>query len=83
MRPFWIKLVIVASCLPLAAYPWMLSRVPQDGSLDTLLALLPLYILGSAICQWRCWPVRRELTWILLAVQWLMYIVLLLYAIMI
>lgn len=80
MRPFRIKLVIVASCLPLAAYPWLLSRVPQDGSLDTLLAILPLYVLGSAICEWLCWPNRRELTWILLAVQWLIYIALLIYS---
>lgn len=80
MRPLWIKLVIIASCLPLAAYPWLLSAVPDDGSMDTLLAIAPAYVLLSAICEWLCWPGRRDITWILLAVQWLIYIALTLYA---
>ena len=64
--PLWVKLLIIVCCLPLAAYPWLLSASAPGEENKWLLYLYPIAVILYAICAWKSWARRPELTWILL-----------------
>ena len=67
--PLWVKIVIIACCLPVLTFPWLLSLCPEESSAETFLWIYPLYVLVSGYLAWRCWADRPVLTWVLLAVM--------------
>lgn len=67
--PLWAKLLIIASALPVLAYPWLLSASAADTEERTFLWFYPIYVVASVICAWICWPERREVYWILIVLM--------------
>lgn len=66
--PTWVKLVIIACCLPVLAFPWLLNLCPDDSPAETFLWIYPFYVALAGVCAWRSWARRKELTWVVLAV---------------
>ncbi|MDE6120393.1 MAG: hypothetical protein K2F63_01240 [Muribaculaceae bacterium] len=77
--PLWLKALIIISMLPLCAFPWLLSAMPEGAgtympradSLDSMRNLLiayPFFVLAAGLCAWKAYGRRPELTWIMLAV---------------
>ena len=69
--PVWVKLLIIVSCLPVLALPLLISLTRSGFSGGAFVAIYPLYVVVSAVCAWRCYDDRRDLTWIILALLWL------------
>lgn len=67
--PTWMKIVIICCMLPVLAFPTLISALPQDSPVNTLVWLYPLYVLATGICAWVCYGQRRELSWILLVLM--------------
>lgn len=72
--PAWVNAVIIICMLPLMAFPEMLSLSAEGSQASTFLWFYPFYVVASGICARICWPQRRELTWILLALMILSHI---------
>ncbi len=66
-RPLWLKILIVVLCLPLVGLPALIARCPQDGTVENLLWAYPFFVLLSAYLQWVCWPERKTVMWIMMA----------------
>lgn len=73
--PFWVILTVVVSVLPVLGWPFYMLRYGWEGdpTLKVLGALFPVYILTSGYLAYRCYPIRREITYVLLVIMWLSY----------
>lgn len=67
--PLWMKIVIIVAALPALAYPWMLSKAPEDGNVELWMWMYPVYVVLSCVCEWKAWGRRPEVTWILIFVM--------------
>lgn len=68
--PLWFKIIVIVLMLPLIGFPTLLTGMGElDDTVRMLLWLYPLYVLVTGICATMCYPSRRELAWILLAVM--------------
>lgn len=67
--PVWLRLIVIAAVLPLAAYPWLLAGDVEGTENLWLLRLYPFVELIGAVCAWRTYAGRREVAWILIAVM--------------
>lgn len=65
--PRWFAVVIVVLLLPLFQFPVLLSECPAENGVRTLLGIYPVYALTAGYLAWQCYPQRRALAWILLA----------------
>lgn len=74
MRPAVFKIALAALCLPLAAYPALISRCPDDRTVEIFVWAYPVYVVLAAVCAWYCRPQRKELAWIILALLALTHI---------
>lgn len=68
-RPWWFTVILVLLVFPAFGMPWLLASAPAGSMLQTLIKLYPAYLLLSAVCAWLCYPQRRELAWILVALM--------------
>lgn len=66
--PQWFALVCVVFALSGILGPMAALYTPDEGTMRTLLWLLPAYSAATSICAWKCYTQRRELAWILLGV---------------
>lgn len=67
--PLWAKIVVITAALPVMSYPWLLAKTPADSTNEMLIWFYPVYVVVSAVCAWICWPQRREVYWILIALM--------------
>ncbi len=68
-RPWWFTVILIVMVFPAFGMPWMLASAPVGSMLLTLIKLYPAYLALSAVCAWLCYPQRRELAWILVALM--------------
>ncbi len=66
-RPRWLIVMVIALMLPILGYPTLLSAMPPVGANVTLLKIYPFYVLFSGWCILMCYPSRRDMMWILIA----------------
>lgn len=66
--PLWFALVCVVFALCGILGPMVALGTPDEGTMRTLLWLLPAYTAATSICAWKCYRQRRELAWILLGI---------------
>ena len=76
--PWWIILIVTASILPVLSWPLYMRNfnftADDTHELYLLLAyLFPVYIVLSGFPAYKCYPVRKEITYILIALMWLSY----------
>lgn len=64
--PWWVKVLIVAVCLPLASLPWLMAGNVETDTGKILLRFYPLFVPLNAVCAWRAWRRTPEITWILI-----------------
>lgn len=73
--PMKALLMVIVSVLPVLGWPFYMIRCDfgeEDNSI--LLALLfPIYIVMSGYLAYRCYRIRREITYTLLVIMWLSY----------
>lgn len=67
--PAWMTIAIIACMLPVLAFPVLLANTAADSPARTFTWFYPFYVLASGICARICYPDRREMTWILLALM--------------
>lgn len=67
--PRWMVAVILIVMLPVFQFPMLLAVVPDVGIIKTLLLTYPFYCLIAAYLAWQCYPRRKALAWILLALM--------------
>ncbi len=72
--PLWLKICIIADCLPIIAIPALLAACPDVTEAITLIKLYPIAIIGGGIIAWLSWKERAEITWILLAIMLLTHL---------
>lgn len=66
--PWWFKVLAVVLCLPLLAFPRLVSLCPPDTSAETMLWIYPFFTLLSAWLALACYGRRHELSWVLMGV---------------
>ena len=67
-RPLWLLLIIIVFSLPIFAFPTMLGLISPGQEVEKTMAwLYIIYILLTDWLAWMCWPQRKAVTWILLA----------------
>lgn len=72
--PAWaIAIVAISIILPVAS--WLIQMADYDfGSGNQyfiLIFLFPIYIILCGFLAYKCFPIRKEITYILLALMWL------------
>lgn len=67
--PWWMSVVIVLCMLPALIFPFNLQSMPEDATAKYLIWFYPAYVIGTGICAWICYPERRIVSWILLALM--------------
>lgn len=63
------KIAIILATLPVLAYPALLAKAPEEGSVELFLWLYPVYVAVSAICAWICRDDRPAVMWILIVLM--------------
>lgn len=66
-HPWWFTVLIVLAAAPMLLFPGM--ETAAEGQMGTLMWLFPVYMVIASVCAWVCYPDRRELAWILLALM--------------
>lgn len=71
--PLWVKLLIIASCLPVLALPLLISRTRPGFAGGPFLMIYPMYVIASAFFAWHSYRQedRKDLAWILISLMWL------------
>ncbi|MDE6240085.1 MAG: hypothetical protein K2M54_08910 [Muribaculaceae bacterium] len=67
--PAWVTVVIIICMLPVLAFPTLLSMTGADTPARLFVWFYPFYVIASGVCAWICWPQRRDVMWILLALM--------------
>ena len=68
MKSLWFRILLIVLALPAFAYPTLLADGGSGNpTMRTLLWAYPLYVLGTVVCAWACYPARKEVAWILAA----------------
>ena len=65
--PRWFAAIVIVVLLPLFQFPWLLERCSSDSGARTMLWIYPFYALTAGYLAWQCYPQRRALAWLLLA----------------
>lgn len=71
--PLWVKIVIVLAALPVLCAPLLSAGVSPEGEALWLMRLYPAAIVLAAVCAWRAYPQRPELSWILIILMLLIH----------
>ena len=67
-RPAWLLIVIILLTLPLFAFPTLLGMIkPGDQTAQSMVWLYLIYVPLTDYLAWICWPQRRTIAWVLLA----------------
>ena len=75
-RPsLWVIIVVIASILPVMAWPLYMSRygLHQGGQTAFLATAFPIYIVLCGYLAYKCYQYRKEVTYVLLVIMWLSY----------
>ncbi|MDE7411678.1 MAG: hypothetical protein K2M94_06535 [Paramuribaculum sp.] len=72
--PRWMIWVILLVSLPVFQFPMLLSSLPVDSPNKVLVWMYPFYVVVAAYLAYQCYPQRRALAWILLALMVLSHI---------
>lgn len=67
--PAWVTILVVICMLPVLAFPTMLTMTMPDSSARTFVWFYPFYVIASGICARICWPQRKDVMWVLLALM--------------
>lgn len=76
--PWWMILIVTVSILPVLIWPVYMTDfdfIADDTHENYLLLayLFPIYIVLCGFLAYKCYPVRKEITYILLVLMWLSY----------
>lgn len=73
--PVWALVLIVGSVLPVIGWPWYMSRFDFGKPEQTtfLAVVFPIYAVLCGYLAYKCYPFRKEVTYILLSILWLSY----------
>ncbi|MDE6650950.1 MAG: hypothetical protein K2K08_00920 [Paramuribaculum sp.] len=73
--PWWIIALIILLVLPAAQFPVLLANCPAGPAIvRTLVWIYPFYVVVAAYLAYLCYPARRIITWILLALMVLTHV---------
>ena len=73
--PWWIIALIILFVLPAAQFPVLLANCPAEPAIvRTLVWIYPFYVVVAAYLAYLCYPARRIITWILLALMVLTHV---------
>lgn len=74
--PGWMLLLIIASVLPVGGWPWYMAQFDFHKPEQTtfLAVVFPIYIVLCGYVAYKCYPFRKEITYILIAIMWLSYV---------
>ncbi len=72
--PKWMTALIIVVLLPVFQFPVLLSNAPDIQTVRTLLWIYPFYCLTAAYLAYVCYPQRRVMSWILIALMILTHI---------
>lgn len=74
--PWWIKLLIIVSALPVMALPMIIGKcgAMQYEEAKMFFMFYPFYVVASAILAWISYRQRPEMTIILILILWLTHV---------
>lgn len=74
--PWWIKLLIIVSALPVLTLPMIIgkSSAIQYDDAKMFFRFYPFYVVASTILAWISYRQRPEMTIILILLLWLTHI---------
>ena len=67
--PHWMVAVIIIVTLPVFQFPMLLASAPDLSSVKALVCAYPFYCIVAAYLAWQCYPQRKALAWVLLALM--------------
>ena len=67
--PVWMIIVIIVAMLPVLSFPALLAKTFSGSPERTFVWLYPIYVIASGVCAWICWPERKDVCWILIALM--------------
>lgn len=66
--PKWFTAIVIIAVLPIFQLPLLLSIASGDQQgIHTMIWIYPIYAIVAAYLAWQCYPQRRALAWILIA----------------
>ena len=67
--PHWMVAVIIIVTLPVFQFPMLLASAPDLSSVKALVWAYAFYCIVAAYLAWQCYPQRKALAWVLLALM--------------
>ncbi len=73
--PLWMLVLIIASVLPVVAWPWFMAHYDfqPDDSRTLLVIAFPIFAVLCGFLAYKSYSQRKELSYILLVILWLSY----------
>ncbi len=75
-RPVWLIVLVTISVLPVVGWPFLMMEydfASRDDSTWLLLVMFPVYMIACGYLAYKCYPIRKEITYVLLVIMWLSY----------
>lgn len=69
--PRWFVIVLLVSVLPVFQLPLLLSYAGAGSPARVWLWIYPIYLIVAACLASQCYPQRRALAWVLIALMWI------------
>ncbi len=69
MMRWWLLLLLLFMLTPIFFFISVSLSMPADSPMRLLLWLYPAFCVADAVCAWICYPQRKEITWILIALM--------------
>lgn len=62
-------MIIAAMMIPALILPFSMNGISEDPTVKYLTYFYPAYVIATGVCAWLCYPQRKALAWILLALM--------------
>ncbi|MDE5800795.1 MAG: hypothetical protein K2H74_07225 [Paramuribaculum sp.] len=72
--PRWFLLVVILSALPVFQLPMLIGAASPESPYRMWLWFYPIYVVVAAYLAWQCYPQRRTLAWVLVALMWMAHV---------
>lgn len=74
-RPWWLLVIIIICIIPVFSFPAILGMInPADETAKIMSWFYLFYVFATGYLAWICWPERKAVTWILLAILLLSHV---------
>lgn len=66
---WWLAILLIFMLTPIFFFISVALEAPVGSALRMLVWFYPAFCIADAVCAWICYPQRKEVAWILIALM--------------